>query len=545
MRFQLLLVFTLIIVIVVGISWLLAVQTTGNQFAVLISENNQRQAGLMMPLLMRSYQKLGSWEAVQQVLEEQVQFEQAWFRSFEPPTVVRPDVIEDSIWKFNQELWQDLGEQLAAEPFRPGPGEESSWAFRNESVLPDHIVIDVPLLPGLFEQVRVVPDQINPESRIIIEPNTISLMSLDLRTGRQRALVIDPAGTVVFDSERTLLGERVETSFIRSGIPLYDQDRQPIGTFMVTSREGVYTVEQTYFLQQVRRGLLTGGLLSGGVAFFLAFILAHRFTSPIRSLTSAAQYIQSGEWGYQVKARGRHEIARLAQAFNQMSQHLADQRSLRSRLVDDLAHELNTPLSLMRLEIQGMRDGLQTPEDTADHLAQEVDEVAELVADLIFLASRDMRRTPQMDWIDLNMLIANTMRRFEHIAGGRVQLEFQPAVNFPALYADADLVQRAITNLVSNAVRYTPDGGKVTLLTRTRGKNLEVMVQDTGYGISPEHLPHIFDRFYRVDESRSRTSGGRGLGLSIVKQIMDEHKGSVTVESLPGKGSQFTLSWAT
>jgi two-component system heavy metal sensor histidine kinase CusS len=123
-------------------------------------------------------------------------------------------------------------------------------------------------------------------------------------------------------------------------------------------------------------------------------------------------------------------------------------------------------------------------------------------------------------------------------------LSFEPSPELPQVYGDPYLVQRAVSNLISNAIRYTPKGGDIRVMTRHTDSHVEVMVSDSGEGIASEHLPHIFERFYRADDSRARHSGGRGLGLAIVKQIMDQHSGDVRVESEPGKGCTFTLAWS-
>jgi signal transduction histidine kinase len=360
----------------------------------------------------------------------------------------------------------------------------------------------------------------------------------------QRTLVIDDDNMVVVDTGGDLLGKRASDSLPGGGVELYTIDGQ-VGSLLITSSDGVYTGEQSSFLHQVRRGFLLSGLASAAIALIIATGLAHQITRPIRSLTNATTHIQAGDWGYQVDFRARNEFGRLADAFNQMSSHLAEQRRLRARLVDDLAHELNTPLSLMRLELEGMADGLQTPAQAAKHLNQELSEVSDLVSDLIFLATADTAPEVQMDWLDINALTANAVRRFEGKASQSQRLSFEPSPELPQVYGDPYLVQRAVSNLISNAIRYTPKGGDIRVMTRHTDSHVEVMVSDSGEGIASEHLPHIFERFYRADESRARHSGGRGLGLAIVKQIMDQHSGDVRVESVPGKGSTFTLMWSS
>ena len=588
MRLQLLLIFLVIIAIAVGTSWFLAVRTTDTQFALLVSENNERQAEYVAPLLVSEYQKLGSWDRIQTELVQQV-------RQQRPPSAIEESEmsinVNEALGTISIQLEQPNGVQQAwnynvveivPPPFSFNAAPPIAYTDNNQPPQPvdlDDIPIaeqqidwdtldnifgpriseyysgnyapDIPNFPPIEERMYAVDPQLQAElfqnnvqnSAIVIEQSGTSLMANELVSNDQRAIVVDTDGNVVIDSESALLGERVDNLFRENGVELR-RGESSIGTFIITSVDGVYTVEQSFFLQKVREGLLIGGGASMGIALLLAIGIAYRITRPIRSLTAATEHIQAGQWGYQVDVRTRNEIGQLGDAFNQMSRHLDEQRRLRSRLVDDLSHELNTPLSLMRLELQGMVDGLQTPTEAAEHLSQELHEVSELVADLIFLANQDAARSPKMEWVEINDLVSSAVRRFDGSASGDLELRFMPCNTEPLIYADGDLVQRAISNLISNAIRYTGPNGEITLTVKTVGESVEVVVTDTGEGIPSEHLPHIFERFYRVDSSRTRQSGGRGLGLAIVKQIMEQHQGKIRVESQPDLGSTFTLVWS-
>ncbi len=568
MRLQLFLLFTLIIALSVSTSWALAVRTTDTQFEVLISDNNQRQAEYYAPLLIAEYEKLGSWEAVQEEFDVQGELQRdtgrlsmmdsgvalapyldQWLGIVEvaagdfafnfdiytlPENAFENNGIDISVHGRGNRIRGERGPRLM-NIHPPDMLEGIVEQFEHEFFLGDFLP-NISGMPPIVE--RAIPFE---NATIVIEPSFASWLVASARVIDQRVIVIDETGTVAVDSETALLGQKVDTSFTEGGAIL-ESNGEHLGTFLITSQDGVYSVEQTSFLESVRQGLLYGGIISAGLAAILALLTAHQLTRPIRLLTAATSRIQAGEWGYQVESQGRHEIGQLGRAFNQMSRHLDEQRRLRVRLVDDLAHELNTPLSLMRLELQGMVDGFQTPEEAAEHINHELDEVSELVSDLIFLASRDTAPPPHMAWLNLNTLVANTVRRFEASTNGQVSLIADLADDLPLLYADADLVQRAISNLIANALRHTPQGN-ITIRTKQHDNSLEVGIQDTGQGIPTEHLPHIFERFYRADDSRSRKSGGSGLGLAIVKQIMDQHQGTVRVESVPGEGSTFRLCW--
>lgn len=530
MRLQLLLSFMLIIAIVLLTGWAMAIRTTDARFAVLVSETNQQQARSLAPGFLNAYENSGSWAQVQTALVTEKNRQVQWRQAVEE-NLIQMDMSGEGVTLLNL---AGLMPELMGENF-----EFNLSMIMSEEVL--ETWLEQRNNPsGLY----YIPDA-TPHRRgqtLVVQPPGVSWLASNMILSQQRAIVTDTDHRVVLDTGEDLLGRRVDTSFASTGVPLYSPTGM-IGTLVITSENGVYTFEQSAFLQEVKSGFLLSGLVSAGIALILALLLAYQITRPVRSLTAAAARIQAGEWGYQVKSVAQGEIEQLTRAFNEMSNHLAEQRRLRARLVDDLAHELNTPLSLIRLEVQGMADGFQTPAEAAQHLDQELSEVEELVSDLVFLASRDTAPTPQMDWLDLNLIVSTAVRRFEGSASQSRTLIFRPAENLPPLYGDAYLIQRAVSNLISNAIRHTPADGTITLKTQKNGDHLEVIVQDTGEGIPPEHLPHIFERFYRVDHSRARQSGGRGLGLAIVQQIMEQHQGRVLVESEVGKGSTFRLVW--
>lgn len=535
MRLQLIIGFVVIISIVLFTSWLLAVQTTVEEFDVLVSAANQQQAQWLAPSLLKRYEELGDWSAVQEVLVEEMDERENAFSNWRIQFDGNGPLMGDGVISLQVQ------------------GESSNF----DAILDGVEVFD---LDDTFTYIPLRPDFATPSDRLEIAESTLSFymvsperptvffnapdlswITSSIQLTDQRILILD-GKRVVVDTHRDLIGRRLTTT--ENGIPLYSSNPQElVGTLLVTPEDGVYTVQQTAFLEQVQQGLLLSGAISGALAIFLALIFANRATRPIRLLTTAATRIRAGEWGYQVHFRGRTEIGQLAQAFDEMSAHLAEQRHLRVRLVDDLAHELNTPISLMRLELQAMADGLQSPTEAAEHLSQELTEVSELVDDLIFLASRDSAPTPQMDWLDLNSLVTNAIRRFEGSAAQNRTLYFEATENLAPIYGDAYLIQRAISNLISNALRYTPQDGNIRLETQQTEGTVAVVITDTGEGIPAEHLPHIFERFYRADHSRTRQTGGRGLGLAIVKQIMEQHQGDIQVRSQIGKGSVFTLSW--
>jgi len=215
-------------------------------------------------------------------------------------------------------------------------------------------------------------------------------------------------------------------------------------------------------------------------------------------------------------------------------------------LVADTSHELRNPLMVVRGNLELLAAGLPPEEqrDAARDAIEEVDRMTRLVQDLLFLADADADLAIEHDDVPLEALVANVVEDAQRIttrADGVRTLEL--TANDPLIIrGDAERLRQLVWNLVENALRYTPAGGTVSVSLRRHGQVAELTVADTGIGIAAEHLPHIFERFYRADTGRSRAVGGTGLGLSIVRQITEAHGGQVRVRSTPGEGSTFTVA---
>ncbi|MEV6903952.1 HAMP domain-containing sensor histidine kinase [Amycolatopsis sp. NPDC051372] len=293
---------------------------------------------------------------------------------------------------------------------------------------------------------------------------------------------------------------------------------------------------------QVRLAEVAGAILVlTVVATGLASI---RLIRPLHALTGAAQRMEAGEAGARVKVKGKDEIARLARAFNDMSEAREKLETARKAMVSDIAHELRTPLSNIRGWLEATQDGVSRLDDElVASLLEEALHLQHIVDDLQDLALADagaLRVHPEP--IDANSLLtqlaaAHTAR--DDAAG--VQLVVRSMAD-PTVTADPVRLRQAIDNLVSNAVRHTPRGGSVTVSATRVDSDVVFSVADTGVGIPADDLPHVFDRFWRADKARTRgASGGSGLGLAIVRNLAAAHGGTVSVRSTLGEGSTFTL----
>lgn len=299
------------------------------------------------------------------------------------------------------------------------------------------------------------------------------------------------------------------------------------------------------FLGRVRQAILVGALGAAAAALALSILLARTLTHPIHELIAATRALARGELGRQVPVRADDELGQLAASFNQMSQDLARASQLRRQMTADIAHELRTPLSLIMGYTEGLSDGkLQPAPETFAIMHDEAQRLNRLVEDLRTLSLAEAGELPLMR----QPLAPQAL--LEHVAlayaaraeNQNISLQVQTSPDLPSVNVDRDRMAQVLGNLISNALRYTPAGGQINLAAQTSAGKVLLSVQDTGVGIAVEDLPHVFDRFYRGDKSRSRQEGESGLGLAIARSLVEMHGGTITVASTPGQGATFTIT---
>ncbi len=306
-----------------------------------------------------------------------------------------------------------------------------------------------------------------------------------------------------------------------------------------------FGARENLFAGRIRNAIWGGTLVAAGVGVFVALWLTRRIVKPITDLTQATRAITGGSVPPAVPVGGEDEVAELGRAFNRMASRLAADEEQRRRLFAGIAHELRTPLSVIQGTLEGMLDHVieATPERiTALHTQTLL--LKRLITDLrdVSLAQAGQLQLHRQA-IDLPRVVRETIEALAPLADERgVVLRMEIATGLPALDADPDRMRQIAQNLVENALQHTPSGGEVRITLGVDDESLTFVVADTGGGISPDDLPHIFEHFYRADRSRARTSGGTGLGLAIVKSLVEAHGGRITVESTPGRGSTFTVT---
>ena len=282
-------------------------------------------------------------------------------------------------------------------------------------------------------------------------------------------------------------------------------------------------------------------------AILLGLFFSRRVVAPVRAMSVATQRIADGQYDERVNVKGNDELAQLAEHFNQMAEKLDQVESMRRRLIGDVSHELGTPLTVIKGSVEGLMDGiLPANEETFQQIYNETDRIYHLVDDLQEL-SRVEAHAYQLDIqpLDVSSLVKTVTKRLTPTAEAkRISLTFELHPNLPHVLADEGRAIQILTNLVGNSLKYTPEGGTVDVSAKRLNGDVHFSVHDTGIGIPPEHLKHIFDRFYRVDKSRSRQNGGgSGIGLTIARFLVEAHGGRIWAESAgEGQGSTFNFT---
>lgn len=369
----------------------------------------------------------------------------------------------------------------------------------------------------------------------------------------------DPANTmgglhelVIADAERRVIaagvpglrGTRIAANELRAGLELRTGGR--IAAFLVPVEAlDVLSGPERTFRNAVRRAILAAGMVAGLVALALAALLVRQLTRPLSRLAAAAERMAGGELRQEVSVESRDEIGRLAGSFNDMSRGLDRSEQLRRRLIADIAHELRNPLAVLKADLQALLDGLYPL--TKAEIASLQDEtllLEHLVDDLRTLSLADagelvLRREPT-DLVAALRRFAASRHTVVQAKGVALDLEVPPTPVIVSI--DADRVRQVLTNLFTNAVRHTPEGGRITISAQEVDNEVRVAVADTGPGIAVGELNDVFERFWRADESRARETGGSGLGLAIARQLVEAHGGRIHAENRREGGARFIFS---
>ena len=382
---------------------------------------------------------------------------------------------------------------------------------------------------------------------------TIQSSSISSEVGVQ---VIDADGVIVYDdtwsrgAEHEATGEASNAAAASrsKGVSLAPTDADSVVSHEVVDASGnvVGTVRLWAFGSDA---LLTKGDAAFRTTSYnavMGVVVSRKLAKPIKSITSTAAQIRSGDLTARTGIAGDDEIGQLGETFDDMATSLERDLKLEHRLTSDVAHELRTPLMAMLATVEAMQDGvLPADEEHLETVASEVRRLSRLVSAMLQLSRIENGTTKfNPEKTDMIRLVRSVVEAQEQLFSDRgLRLKLDVKTNRRELFCevDRDMIRQALINLMSNALRYTPEEGYVVVSVSQEGRDVLVSVADTGIGIAKEDLARVFSRFWRSDASRERVSGGLGVGLAVTKEIIDRHHGFIGVESELGKGTKFTL----
>ncbi|MGH9943242.1 MAG: sensor histidine kinase [Pyrinomonadaceae bacterium] len=377
--------------------------------------------------------------------------------------------------------------------------------------------------------------------RQVLATSPPELMRADVR--------VSPEHTLTWAREERRGREVLLEKMVLDEVPhadLYDPHGRALGALYVAPMlPQVNGRREDVFVGALDRTLLLAGLVSACVALLAALALSRRILGPVEALTGAARRMEGGDLSQRVKASSRDEIGELARAFNAMADNLARAEQLRRNMIGDVAHELRTPLTNIRCQIEAVQDGIVSLTPAAiDSLHEEAMLLNRLIDDLQDLALAEAGQLSlKLRRVSVMAEVASAVSAMQHrVNDGGPTIRTQVPDDCPDVFADPERVGQILRNLLANAITHTPPGGEITVRAHPVKSQLELAVEDTGSGIAPEDAPFIFERFYRADASRQRGTGGAGLGLAIIKQLVAAQAGEMRVESLIGKGTKISFT---
>lgn len=379
----------------------------------------------------------------------------------------------------------------------------------------------------------------------MMEPSSVPILEK-----LQRLILIDNTGKIITDSMDLKEGEVHPPEHWLKGVPVLSLDTI-VGTVLYGSMiDPVLNPLDRDFLRSVNWAIALSALIIVLIAIVLGYYFVSSIVSPLNHLSKAISQITEGDLDVQVSINSEDEINILAGNFNEMSLKLSESRKWRSQLTADIAHEIRTPITTIQGELEAILDGVYPLEiETIKNIYQDTVILSSIVEDLQLLESFEVS-TKLLNLKDENIynILDNVFKSFSSSAMEKgILLVKEYDSDIPFLPLDERRIRQVFNNLLSNSLRYSPGGSKIIIaakLVRSSDRDkLVVSVRDSGIGIEVEHLPMIFDRFYRVDTSRSRSSGGSGLGLSISKSIVESHGGKIEAESTAGAGTTISCTF--
>ncbi len=352
----------------------------------------------------------------------------------------------------------------------------------------------------------------------------------------------DQAGRILIPAGSYQIGETISPTAQSKGTPINLNNVQ-VGTVMVLGNPPPLGPLEESYLSRTNLALLYAVLGASALALILGIVLARALTDPIRDLTKGIRAIALGEFKQNVPVASKDELGELAAAFNQMSRDLNRLTQSRRQMTADIAHDLRNPLTVIGGYVESMREGVLKPTpERLDAIQMEVQHLERLVDDLRILSKADAGELSlNLGSISIPFFLEGVAESYRALADRqKIALKIEADPDLPEIRADPDRLAQVLGNLITNSLRYTPEGGEILISGRASGKSVILTLTDNGQGISSEALPYVFERFYRADPSRT---GGEesGLGLAIAKSIIEAHGGTINAESEAGSGTRIRI----
>ena len=330
--------------------------------------------------------------------------------------------------------------------------------------------------------------------------------------------------------------------------PITTSDGKVVGKvrLWVLGSDVLLTKTDTAFREKTIDAMFLAAAIAVAISVMIGLFVSRMLTNPIRRITGTAKQIRDGDLSARTNMRGDDEIDQLGETFDEMATSLEKDLKHERRLTSDVAHELRTPLMAMLATVEAMQDGVYpTDNEHLETVASETRRLARLVQQMLDLSRMENHTAPMnieaVDMVELVRGIVNAQEPLFHDRDLRLRFADETQGKMPFIKVDPDMITQCVINLMSNAMRYTPEGGWVIVTVGLDRKHLTISVSDTGIGIAKEDLSRIFGRFWRADASRAREAGGLGVGLAVTKQIVERHHGFISVESELEKGTTFTI----
>ncbi len=330
--------------------------------------------------------------------------------------------------------------------------------------------------------------------------------------------------------------------------PIVSEEHGEIGHIRVwvLGSDVLLTKADTAFRERTFNAVSLAAVVAISIAIIVGAVTSNMFTRPIRTITDTARRIREGDLSARTNMKGDDEIDQLGETFDEMASNLERDLKRERRLTSDVAHELRTPLMAMQATVEAMQDGVYpTDYEHLETIASETRRLARLVQQTLDLSRLENHTAPlnldQVDIVQLVQTVVNNQHQLFHDKGLHLRFVDETQGRSAMITCDSDMVTQCVINLMSNAMRYTPEDGWVAVSVYGDRKHVMIAVSDTGIGIAKEDLARIFGRFWRADASRAREAGGLGVGLAVTKQIVERHQGFIAVESELEKGTTFTI----